>query len=210
MTWRRKTEIDPDLEREIMSATYRALKNHGYADLTVRDIGTEFDRSRSLIHYHYNSKEELITSFLDYLMESYNEYLVVDEDADPLTRLYSFIDHFLFVPEDATDDELDYWGGFRVQYELRVQALHDESAREFMGTNYERNVDRLVDIIEDGIKDGSFRPVDPEGTAHLILGAIDAARGRKILYRDDDAPAEMREAIDEVIVFAMRADREEV
>lgn len=67
----------------------------------------------------------MIASFLDYLMESYKEYLDVDEDADPLIRLTSFIDHLLFVPEDATDDELDYWGGFRVQYERRVRALHD-------------------------------------------------------------------------------------
>ena len=206
MTWRRKSDIDPELEREIMGATYRALKKHGFADLTVRDIGAEFDRSRSLIHYHYNSKEELIAAFLDYLMDSYNEYLEIDEDADPLTRLEALIDHFLFVPEEAADDGLDYWGGFQVQYELRTQALHDETVQDFLGINYERNVERLADIIEDGIESGSFRSVDPERTAHLVLGAIDAARSRKILYGDDEAPAEMREAIDELVLFALHAD----
>lgn len=50
-----------------------------------------------------------------------------------------------------------------------------------MGPNHERNVERLLGFTEDGIEIGTFRPVDPERTAYLVLGAIDVARGRKIL-----------------------------
>lgn len=57
-----------DTPEAIMEATFRALSEHGYTDLRMRDIGEEFEMTRPVIHYHYNSKHELISSFLEYLL----------------------------------------------------------------------------------------------------------------------------------------------
>ena len=45
-------ESRPDSTDDIMSATFRALSKHGYASLSMQDIADEFDKSRSLLHYH--------------------------------------------------------------------------------------------------------------------------------------------------------------
>ena len=90
MSWRRKSEIDDELHEAIMEATARAIAEHGIADLTVRDIGAEFDRSRSLIHYHYNSKDDLLAAFVEYIVDRYTE-TGVDADGE-VGRLPEFVD----------------------------------------------------------------------------------------------------------------------
>jgi len=51
-----------------MSATYRALREHGYADLTIQQIADEFEKSKSLIYYHYDTRTELLVAFIDHLL----------------------------------------------------------------------------------------------------------------------------------------------
>lgn len=64
-----------------MGATYRALCEHGYAELTMRDIAEESDRSKAALHYHYDDKEGLLVAFLDHIYASFVER--VGEHAPP-------------------------------------------------------------------------------------------------------------------------------
>ena len=68
-----------DTERAIMEATFRALSKHGYVDLRLRDIGDEFEMTRQLIHYYYDGKHDLISAFLEYVIEQYEGSVAVDE-----------------------------------------------------------------------------------------------------------------------------------
>ena len=52
-----------DAQEEIMSATYEALCEHGYAALTVERIASELGKSTAAIHYHYETKDELLVAF---------------------------------------------------------------------------------------------------------------------------------------------------
>lgn len=56
---------------EILDATYRALCEYGYANITLQDIAAEADTSKASIHYHYDSKNQLFVAFLD---ELYNQF----------------------------------------------------------------------------------------------------------------------------------------
>lgn len=41
----------PETHERLMQATYAALCEHGYADLTLRKIAAEFEKSRGLLYY---------------------------------------------------------------------------------------------------------------------------------------------------------------
>ncbi len=43
-----------------MEATYRALCANGFASLTMQDIADEAEKSTSLLHYHYDTKRDLL------------------------------------------------------------------------------------------------------------------------------------------------------
>ena len=63
-------KVAPEDTRElIMEATYRALAKHGYKDLRMRDIGEEMEMTRQVIHYHFDGKNDLMASFLEYIAD---------------------------------------------------------------------------------------------------------------------------------------------
>ncbi|MDB2239744.1 TetR/AcrR family transcriptional regulator [Halorubrum ezzemoulense] len=59
----RETGPSKDTKEAIMEATFRALSKHGYKDLRMRDIGEEMDLTRQVIHYHFDGKYDLMSSF---------------------------------------------------------------------------------------------------------------------------------------------------
>ncbi|MFY4816543.1 TetR/AcrR family transcriptional regulator, partial [Haloarcula sp. AONF1] len=82
-----ETVSSKDTKEVIMEATFRALSKHGYKDLRMRDIGEEMDLTRQVIHYHFDGKYDLMSSFLEHIIDQYEGSVVVEGDADPRTEL---------------------------------------------------------------------------------------------------------------------------
>ena len=167
------------VQKAIMEATYRALCTHGGTNLTTQAIADEFDKSKSLIFYHYNSKEDLLTSFLDYLLDRFEERVSTAEIDDPAEQLSTLIDALLFGPEDHESFQI-------ALLELRSQAPYNDAYQEQFRTNDEWIQGVLVDVIERGIKTGTFQAVEPNRFATIILTAIEGARTRWLVLDDDE------------------------
>lgn len=192
-----------DTEVEIMEATFDALCRHGYADLTLRKIAAEFDKSRSLIYYHYRTKEELFSALVLYLIDQYEERMGLEDIAEPAARLERYVETGLFGPDDP---EFDHWAFHTALLEFRVQANHNESIRPAIERSYARVVDIVAAIVRDGIERSTFREVDPTVAAKLIVGTVDAARTLKIVGVDETAPKTFHEAIEEFVLPRLYAD----
>ena len=191
-----ETVSSKDTKEVIMEATFRALSKHGYKDLRMRDIGEEMDLTRQVIHYHFDGKYDLMSSFLEHIIDQYEGSVVVEGDADPRTELRARVDQCLFGPEF---EEFSHWDRMKVYHELYTQAQNDGEHREVFNEHYERLRGSIVEVVEEGIEDGVFRDVDAERMGQLVTDVIHAARGRRISLGHDDAPAEARKAMDEFI-----------
>ncbi|SDF60672.1 transcriptional regulator, TetR family [Halorubrum xinjiangense] len=55
----------------ILGAAFRALCEHGYANVTIQRIGDEFDKSPSLVYHHYDGKDELLIDLLGFLLDEF-------------------------------------------------------------------------------------------------------------------------------------------
>ena len=197
------TVTSKDTREVIMEATFRALSTHGYKDLRMRHIGEEMDLTRQVIHYHFDGKYDLMSSFLEYVIEQYEGSVEVDDDADPRTELGARIDQCLFGPEF---DEFSHWDRMKVYHELYTYAQNDERHREIFDEHYTRIWGSIVEVVEDGIEQGVFREVDATRMGRLITDVIHAARGRRISLGHEDAPEEARRAIDEFILDSLYVD----
>ncbi|WP_435098531.1 TetR/AcrR family transcriptional regulator [Halarchaeum sp. P4] len=178
-----------ETQTAIMEATYRALCEHGYADLTMQAIADEFEKSKSLIHYHYDTKEELLVAFLDYLLDEFLQKVEATDDEDPRERLERLVDALLSGPGEAADFQI-------AMLELRSQAPYVEAYREAFAANDARLSELLADTVRDGIEASEFRGVDPEQVAETILVMVDGARTRSVLFGDEDPVEHTRRAID--------------
>lgn len=181
----------------IMEATFRALSKHGYADLRMRDIGDEFEMTRPVIHYHYNSKHELISSFLEHIITQYKNDVAVGDSDDQWERLQIRIDQCMFGPDI---DGFDHWERMTVYHELFSQAQHNDAHRELFNEHYEGMVVGLAAVIEEGIEDGTFAAVDAMEFSQLLTDIIHSARARRISLGQTDAPERARAAIDTFVL----------
>ncbi|MDY6765277.1 MAG: TetR/AcrR family transcriptional regulator [Halobacteria archaeon] len=171
---------------EIMEATYRALCKHGYADLTMQKIADEFDKSKSLIHYHYDTKQDLLVALLDFMLDRFDEYVDIEEIESPRERLKELVKIFIMGTESEKTGSEGHWAFHTALLELRAQAPHNEAYKEQLTKNYDFMREIVVGIIEEGIEKGEFRDVDPERTADFILGAINGGRIHHITLEHDD------------------------
>ena len=202
MSWRRKSETDDDLHEAIMEATARAIVTHGVSSLTVRDIGAEFDRSRSLINYHYNSKEELLETFVEYTVNRYSGPMAADPDLEPDRELDLFVRQALF-GMDGVDDAERHWTLVAAQYALRPEAMVNDRMRTALTTGFDEIHRTLSDVVAAGIDQGVVDAGDPDLVTDLLLGLIDSARGGKVILGDDDAPERMYLALAELVYPAL-------
>jgi AcrR family transcriptional regulator len=184
-----------DTRQAIMRATYRALCDHGYADLTTQDIADEFDKSRSLLHYHYDTREDLLLAFVDNLMGWIDDRLEASDTTDPRARLLEYVDQFMVDPGD--DEHRNFLVAL---FELRMQAVHNEQFRAKLARHYRGNVEAAAAIVEDGVEQGLFRPVDPYDTAETIYMAIEGARMYQVVLGAEGAAQRMQDALVEYVV----------
>ncbi len=187
-------ESIPDMiEKKAMKATHKALCKYGYADLTMKKIADESDRCKSTFHYHYDTKENLLVNFIQYLLDGF-EKRMVPETEDPLKKLNGFIDRMLF----GLGDEETAESFHTALIEIRSQAPYNEKFRGQITKNDEYILHITTNIIQEGIEKGRFKNTDPKNTAIVILSAIYGARARHI-STDRNATEELRTALDWIL-----------
>ena len=118
-----------DTREAILGAAFRALCEHGYADLTIQRIGEEFDKSPSLVYHHYDGKDELLVDLLEFLLDGFESALSADAfDLPPRARLDAYITAMTDPTETQPGAAPD--GRFLTAVvELRAQAPTDDAYR---------------------------------------------------------------------------------
>lgn len=182
-----------DTQEAIMAATYRALHKHGYANLTTQAIADEFDMTKAVLHYHYDTKDDLLAAFLEYLLDRFASHADVDDHNDPRKRLLAIVDRLLF-GRDA-DNESSYWEFQTAMLAVRAQAPYIPDYREQFAENYAFVHETVAGTIADGIDQGIFRDDDPERLATLVLSTIQGARTNRIVLDDPAVVKETHEAL---------------
>lgn len=170
---------------DIMEATFDALSKHGYADLTIQTIADEFEKSKSLLYYHYETKDALMVDFLEFILEGFTTQVEMEGEEEAPDRLWTVVE--LLLPPDVHEDE-EARRLRRALLELRMQAPYDEAyARRF------EEMDELLTatfeaIISEGVDDGTF-DVDPATGAELLLDAVMGATVRVVTLETEGRTA---------------------
>ncbi|AFK20471.1 TetR/AcrR family transcriptional regulator [Haloferax mediterranei ATCC 33500] len=192
-----------ETEQAIMDATLRALAEHGYADLSIKNIGTEFEKSTSLLYYHYENKDELLLAFLDYIIDLFVASIDPDAD-DPDAELREFVEYVL-PPEDGPDtcDTIPPAVPFhedaepfqRVIFELRTQTIHDEAYREKFGRMESHMVETVTALIRREMDAGNYREMNAEIMAENLMAFLFRSLDVRITGTRPESAHMMRESV---------------
>jgi AcrR family transcriptional regulator len=157
-------------EEEIMEATYHALLDHGYAGLSISRIANKLDKSKAAIYYHYDSKDDLLVSFLAFIVDRFETTISTETGDDPREDLDHIIEKLLPLQPDEEQRQLR-----EVLVGLRSQAVTNEAFREQFTQIDDRLAATVQDIVQRGIDEDIFRDVDPTRIAEHVLATVNGA-----------------------------------
>jgi len=190
-----RTFSGPD--EAIMEATYRALRKHGYADLTIQRIADEYGKSTAAVHYYYDTKDDLLAAFLDYLIEQFVDSIEHIETTDPDERLGLLLDKLLVKPKENPDLSI-------ALLEMRSQAPYKEAFRERFKQNDEYIRYMLKAVVNHGIDEGVFNDVDADHVARSLMTIVDGGRTRAVVLDDFEVLDTARQTASEYVDTMLR------
>jgi len=153
-----------------MCATYRALCEHGYANLTIQRISDQFPKSKSLLYHHYDGKDELLVDFLAYVLDHFEAAVPLDSVDDPQAQLTELLDYILPTAPDHKQCQF-----IAAIIELRAQAVTGSEYQDQFTRSTQYFHDRFAEIIERGIADRQFNEVDSDRVASLLVTVIEGS-----------------------------------
>ncbi len=166
----------------ILEATVWVLAEEGFSGLTLRKVADRSGQNRGLIHYYFDSKDDLLRSLLDHIFDNYDRLMALDEDAAPIDRLWTALQFFAYGPGGPEGPDRHYHIAI---FQLQALAAHDHELRERFTRNFHHMMDLTEAIIEEGIQDGTFRSVDAERTAVCLIATIVGARNAGLTLEVD-------------------------
>jgi TetR/AcrR family transcriptional regulator len=169
---------------EILHSALRAFRARGYHATTLEAIAAELGM-RSAALYHYFPDKDAI------LYACHREGLAEVERilAEARAKYASARDQLRYAIHEHVRVMTDTLEGSALA--LEVSALSPRRRAEVI-TERDRYEAALRDIVQEGVRRGEFRPVDPKLTVFAILGAINwVVRWYRPVPEGDTGPAEL-------------------
>ena len=193
--------VRSDSNEEIMLATYRALREHGYADLTIKRIAEEYGKSTAAVHYYYETKDDLLVAFLDYLLGQFIDTVHEVETIDPEQRLDLLLDKLL-------TDPAGHRNLLVALLEMQSQAPYKSTFRKQLQQNDEYLRYLLRTVISHGIEEGVFSDVDAEHAAKSLMTIIHGGRTRTVVLDDPSAFVTARRTANDYVDAVLQTNPE--
>jgi AcrR family transcriptional regulator len=180
-----EADSDPSTEDEIRWAAYGVLVEEGFDAFTTQKVADEAGVSQSLVHYYYDTKEDLVFAMfangIDHLTEAVEERADAEDPRDRLLELARYM-----LRGEGLDDRESAVDFARLLLEIEAQAPYDDRLRETMAHDIDFLESYVADAVRDGVEAGQFRDVDPEAFAATYVAAIGAGQNRRAVFGDLD------------------------
>lgn len=155
---------------QIVAAATRVLARKGYARTSLNDIAREAGMSKGAVHYHFPSKEALVSKVLERACDWVAERT---KDAwqrggnDPIEALRASVRELWAVRTSRSDE-------VAVVADLLAQSLHDESLRPQLAGYYSFASAQTTEYLVSALAAFGLRPkVSPTLIPRLLLGLLD-------------------------------------
>ncbi len=175
---------------EILLSATRVFARMGFANTKMIDIAEEAKIGKGTIYEYFKNKDEIFEYAFHHFMETMENQLGTDiaKITDPVEKLktlaYSWGKILSEHEEDIVQIMLDFWAeAIRQKDENRLKLIDfDQIYTEYRGL--------IMTILDQGIRQGKFKPVNTFYIASLIVGMIDGVMLQYILDKDNFKPLE--------------------
>jgi AcrR family transcriptional regulator len=152
-------------ERHILDTAARLFREQGYASTTTRDISATAGINSATPNYYFGTKAAILFRIYEETFDALESQLDSVQNRPPYDALVTIIR--AGVVETATHP--DYVAVFFQEFRWLDRHLDPKKASALRGRQA-RFIRRICGLIEDGVRAGVFRPVDPQAAASHLIG----------------------------------------
>jgi AcrR family transcriptional regulator len=161
-----RPDVSEERKIQIINAAEDVFTKKGFDEARMDDIAEKTGLSKGTLYLYYKSKDELIIAILDRIFQrEFKAFENIDLSTMGATEAV-----WLFTDTVAKDIKL-ILRLMPIAYEFLALAFRNKFVQGALKIYVNRYMDILVPIIQKGIDDGEFRPVDTQEVA-IAAGAI--------------------------------------
>ena len=183
--------VDKERKRiEIIEAAVRVFARQGFAKTRMQHIAETAGIGKGTIYEYFRSKDDLFLAVFDAFIQENARHINrrIRSIQDPLRKLQEYLRGWTDLLEtefmDFAEISLDIWAEG-----LRKERSGASFSLETMYREYRSSV---LEILDEGIRRGTFKPINTTITASIIIGTLD---GLMIQWIMDRNIYHLREAI---------------
>ncbi len=156
--------MEQNTKEKILKAGERLFSNKGYDATSVAEICEEAGVSKGAFFHYFDSKEsfflELLNRWLTELNERIQEY--VNQESDVANSVLRMSELFKDIFRESRQKFLLFMEFLRI-------AIRDERVLKELANYFQNYTNYFSELIEEGIKNGTFKDVEPEIAARTII-----------------------------------------
>ena len=190
-------------EREILEAARKILGHFGIQGTTIDRVAEEAKVAKGTIYLYFHSKDDLVhAAILEGIRGLQAETARADDPSlPPLERLRRLI-HTSYRLQASNQDFLK---SFIVGNSLDL-VLDSPRGREFIAV-YRETLDLVAGVFRDAMDKGAIRPIDPHFAAFMLTEMITGSLRRRVLGLASTPPEADAEAVVELFLKGVQAER---
>jgi len=158
---------------QILLAARAIFIEQGYLAARVEDVARRANLSKGAVYFYFESKRAIFDALVD---EEHAVTISFLEEAERDTRPAQ-----VKLVELGTR-YLDYFAGLKTPPRffllMSEMAIRDEDIRRRVNAIHQRFVDRIAEVIRQGVDEGVFAPFDPLAVAQMMKALIDGLAGQ--------------------------------
>ncbi|WP_301110015.1 TetR/AcrR family transcriptional regulator [Sporosarcina sp.] len=150
---------------EIRQSAMSVIAEKGYHATTMEDIAAKLLMTKGSVYYYFKDKEDLVFESQKMLLEQGIEHLenVMSQEVSTGLKLHNaMVVHIEYLITERTD----FFLGAKPD-----QVFNGEHLQEILRLRNKYS-DYIDQLIQQGMKDGSFKKVDSNIVKNIILGAM--------------------------------------
>jgi len=164
------TRGEPEKTRAaILDAALHEFASEGVAGARIDEIARTADVNKALLYYYFRDKESLYGAVIDDVFQRMRERLlgVLNSDLKPREMLVEYAKtHFDYIASSPEYPRL-------VQQEMmRAGRQKSPHLKRIAQTYFHPVYTRLLELLQEGIEAGEFRPIEPRRFAMMMAAAV--------------------------------------
>jgi AcrR family transcriptional regulator len=154
--------------KEIFNASVHLFLDKGFNETSMREIAEAAGIGKSTLYDYFPSKDDILLSFVEDEIQKLTEKVedITNRNVGALEKLRQMM--FAYMEYLATNED------FFMKLSFEVQRLAQQSLERIQRKRHDLQ-DKVRSIIEEGIREGCFRPVDSLLATRVIFNALTPA-----------------------------------